>query len=315
MKTIGEALSWARRALADSSSPDLDAQVLLAFALDVERVHLLAHRDEPLDADAWGRYQSSIKRRSAGEPIAYISGSKAFYDGDFIVNPHVLIPRPETELLLEEALRLTPDSLNCVAADIGAGCGALAVTFARHRAKASVYASDISQEALRVARHNAAQHVVDIGFIHGDLATPLIQRGIKVDLLMANLPYIASAELETLAVARHEPRLALDGGVDGMALIRRLLQQLPLACRDGAWILLEIGADQGETVRQLVESVCGVSADILPDYAGHDRIVRFQLESPLPCSSQPCSRVASLPCRPRQVQASHHRDGAIEGGS
>ena len=277
MKTIGDALAWAREALADVDSPDLDAQTLLAWALDAERVYLLAHREEALDDSALREFETSVERRAAGEPIAYITGRKAFYDSDFIVNRHVLIPRPETELLLEEGMRLMQKKRGFRVADIGTGCGALAVTFARHMPLARVYATDISQEALCLARQNAAWHAVEIDFMRGDLATPLIERGIKVDLVMANLPYIATDDLKHLAVSRHEPLLALDGGADGLALIRRLLRQLRQVSHEGAWVLLEIGADQGAAAQRLVKQICGVSADILDDYAGLDRIVRFQL--------------------------------------
>ena len=277
MKTIGAALAWARKTLSDSDSPHLDAQTLLAWTLDVQRVYLLAHREEALDGSALREYATLVRRRALGEPIAYITGRKAFYDSDFSVNRHVLIPRPETELLLEEGLRLMRQNRPCRVADIGTGCGALAVTFARHVAGARVFAADISDEALCLARENAALHAVDIDFMRGDLASPLIARGIKVDLVLANLPYIATDELKHLAVSRHEPRLALDGGADGLVLIRRLLRQLAQICHPGAWALLEIGADQGAAARALVAETCGVSADILRDYAGLDRIARLQL--------------------------------------
>ena len=138
---------------------------------------------------------------------------KGFYDIDLTGHTcHVLIPRPETELLLEEALRLTKDSPCSTVADIGTGSGALALTFARHRPTASVCATDISEDAMQIARYNADRIGVKVAFLLGDLAEPLIERGIQVDLLMANLPYIASDDLATLAVSCFEPRLALDGG-------------------------------------------------------------------------------------------------------
>src|SRR5690606_6940580 len=138
--------------------------------------------------------------------------------------------------------------------DVGTGSGALAVTFAAHVPDAQVYAIDISPGALDVARRNAIEHGVAerITFLQGDLVTPLIERGIQVDLVMANLPYIAAGELPELAVSRYEPLLALDGGADGLDLIRRLVAQLPLVCRPRALALLEIGADQGEAVLKLV---------------------------------------------------------------
>ena len=276
MTNIRAALRLAQARLCHSESADLDAQLLLARALDKERVFVLAHGEEALDSGQIGRLETLLKRRAAGEPMAYITGRKWFYDLEFLVTPAVLIPRPETELLLEEALRLMAGATEATVADIGTGSGALAVTFARHLPGCKVYAGDASLEALNVARANAELHGTCLSFLHGDLAEPLRARGIRVDLLMANLPYIPTAELKTLAVSRFEPKQALDGGADGLSFIRRLLPQIPQVCRDGAWVLLEIGADQGAAVRQLARRMLGLDCAILPDYAGHDRIVRFQ---------------------------------------
>lgn len=275
--TIRAALAAARAALHSSDSPDLDAQVLLAFALGVERATLFARPEQWLPAAQHDEFRSLVKRRAAGEPIAYITGARGFYDIDLLVSPAVLIPRPETELLLEEALRLTDERADIAAADIGTGSGALAVAFARHRRQAKVCATEISGDALMIARRNAKRCGVDLDFLAGDLAEPLLARQIKVDLLMANLPYIASKELAKLAVSRCEPRLALDGGADGLDLIRRLLTQIPDICHPGAVVLLEIGADQGEAVARLAQERLGIVCDVLSDYAGLDRIVRFRL--------------------------------------
>lgn len=278
MTTIAAALRAAYRQLAGCESAQLDAQVLLAYALDAERVHLLANGHIELSADQRTCFAELSRRRAAGEPVAYIIGSKFFYDLELTVTPDVLIPRPETELLLEEALRLTADSPGCHAADIGTGSGALAVAYAKHKPGSCVYATEISEEALRIARQNAMRHRVSIEFMRGNLAQPLIERGICVDLLMANLPYIATDELSALAVSKYEPALALDGGCGGLARIRRLIGQLPQFCREGAWVLLEIGADQADEARRIVRETLNLSCDILQDYAGLDRIVRFQMD-------------------------------------
>ena len=275
--TIRAALRRARATLTESDTADLDAQVLLAQVLGVERAYLFAHAEASLYSEQRRRFESFVQRRASGEPIAYILGRQGFYDLDLVVTPNVLVPRPETELLLEEALRLTADAPAAVVADIGTGSGALAVTFARHRPQCEVYATDISADALAVARQNAGAQAARAFFLPGDLAQPLIERGIKVDLLMANLPYIASEELDTLAVSRWEPRGALDGGPDGLAFIRALLLQAPLICRAGACVLLEIGADQGAAVSQTIRDRLGVESRILKDYAGLDRIARFRL--------------------------------------
>lgn len=271
------ALHRAKQALKSSESADLDAQALLSHTLGVDRSFLFAHPDVSLSDSQLAAFQSAVARRAVGEPIATITGVKGFYDIDLMVTPDVLIPRPETELLLEEALRLTEDSPCATVADIGTGSGALALTYARQRPAARVCATDISADALQIARHNAERIGVKVAFLAGDTAEPLIESGIRVDLLMANLPYIASDDLATLAVSRFEPWLALDGGPDGLDLIRRLLRQIPAVCGAGARVLLEIGAEQGETVTELVQERLGAQCDILPDYAGLDRIARFRV--------------------------------------
>lgn len=275
--TVEAALQKARAALVASGTADLDAQVLLAHVLGCERAFLFAHPEASLDFQTSMQFQSLLQRRASGEPIAYILGQQGFYDLELKVTPSVLVPRPETELLLEEALQLTADSPGATVADIGTGSGALAVTLARHRPQCTVYATDISADALEVARDNAREHCARVSFFRGHLAQPLTERGIKVDLLMANLPYIASDELDTLPVSRWEPRQALDGGPDGLAYIRTLLQQAPRVCRAGAYVLLEIGADQGAAVSRLILDLLGADCCVLKDYAGLDRIARFQL--------------------------------------
>ena len=274
---LRNALNQATRALIDSETADLDAQTLLSHSLSVDRAFIFAHAESVLSDSQAAAFLSAVARRAAGEPIAYITGAKGFYDIDLKVSPAALIPRPETELLLEEALRLSGDDSRVTVADIGTGSGALALTYARHRPAARVCATEISADALQIARYNADRIGVKVAFLLGDLAEPLIERGIQVDLLMANLPYIASDDLATLAVSRFEPRLALDGGSDGLVLIRRLLRQIPAVCHAGAQVLLEIGAGQGEAVAGLVQERLGEPCDILPDYAGLDRIARFRV--------------------------------------
>lgn len=277
MMTIREALIYTSQQFTQSDTARLDAQVLLEHALGVERAYLFAHDDEQLTPAQQQLFMAMVARRAAGEPIPYIIGTKGFYDLVFRVTPDVLIPRPETELLLEEALRLMTDTPQCVAADIGTGSGALAVTFAKHMPHSHVHAVDVSEAALTIARSNAERNRVDVHFWSGNLAHPLIEQGIKVDLLMANLPYIRHDEMDSLAVSQHEPHLALDGGDDGLDLIRELLGQIPVVCRTGAYVLLEIGAEQGQALQTLIRDVLGVQCDILQDYAGLDRFGRFRV--------------------------------------
>lgn len=259
-----------------SDSASLDAQLLLGEVLGKDRAYLLAHGDDLLTPEQAARFAALVERRATGEPAAYILERRAFYDLELFVAPGVLIPRPETELLLEEALRFSENLPGCTAADIGTGSGALAVTFAAHRPQAQVYAVDVSQTALDIARRNAERQGVNITFFQGDLLQPLIERGISIDVLMANLPYIRHDELADLEVSRFEPHLALDGGSDGLDFIRRLLADLRRVCEPGALALLEIGADQGEAVRALAQALVQPrQVAVLQDYAGLDRIVRI----------------------------------------
>ena len=278
MTTIRAALNAAREQIrAISESPGLDAQLLLMAVLQVERAWLLAHDAEPLTDAQYHRYTDWVRRRSAGEPVAYILGTRGFYDRDLLVSPSVLIPRPETELLLEAALDHATQCEKPMVADIGTGSGALAVTFAANCPAAKVYATDISPDALAIAQQNATRQRVNVTFFEGDLLNPLIENAITVDILMANLPYIASDDLPQLAVSRYEPLLALDGGPDGLDLVRRLIADLRQVARPDALVLLEIGAGQGPVALEIVQRIQPQHAEIIPDYAEHDRIVKLVL--------------------------------------
>lgn len=277
--TIGDALNWGKERLgAVSDSASLDAQLLLGNVLGRDRGYLLARPEQSLTDEQHDGYAALVERAAAGEPLPYILGKRAFYDREFTVSPGVLIPRPETEILLEVALAFARSHPGCKVVDVGTGSGALAVTLAANCPDALVYAVDISPAALVVARQNASANNASITFFEGDLLKPLLQGGIKVDLVMANLPYIATGELAALAVSRYEPRLALDGGADGLDLVRRLLDQAPAVCNPVACLLLEIGADQGLAALQLAQKTFpGATAQVLKDYAGLDRIVRLDL--------------------------------------
>jgi release factor glutamine methyltransferase len=277
--TIRDALNWGKERLqAVSDSASLDAQVLLVSVLDKDRAYLLAHGEQLLNSEQQSHYADLIERAAAGEPLPYILGRRAFYDREFHVSPGVLIPRPETEILLEAALIFARSQPNTIVVDVGTGSGAIAVTLAANCADATVYATDISPFALKVAGFNADKFDARVTFFEGDLLRPLLERKIKVDLLLANLPYIASGDIPSLAVSRYEPILALDGGADGLNLVRRLLEQAPDVCNPGACLLLEIGSDQGVAGLELAQHTFpGGQTQILKDYAGFDRIVRIDL--------------------------------------
>jgi len=278
MTTIRAAWTHARDRLAPTSaSPSLDAQILLTDVVGAhDRAWLFAHADDLLPPDALARYSVLIDRRAAGEPVAYIRGFKSWYARDIIVTPDVLIPRPETELLLEAALDAARTDAAHRIADVCTGSGALAVVLAAHLPDAAVLATDLSEAALAVARRNAAASNVTVDFRHGDLLAPL--EGERVDLLVSNPPYIARDILATLDVRHHEPSLALDGGPDGLDLVRRLLTGAPAHLNPGATVLVEIGADQGENTLALAsEHLAPAHAEIVKDYAGHDRFLRALL--------------------------------------
>ncbi len=276
MTTIRTALQSAYTQLvASSSTPRLDAQVLLCAVLHVEKSYLVAYDERELSPAQESQFSALLARRMNGEPVAYILGKAAFYDLEFAVSPAVLIPRPETEHLVEAALAWGKERGSLLAADIGTGSGAIAVTVAKHLPGCTMHAVDVSPDALTIARRNAQMNGVKITFHHGSLAQPLLEQGIRVDLLLANLPYIRSEEVPALDVSKHEPTLALDGGADGLDLVRELLGQVPQVCQQEALILLEIGADQGQATAAAAKQILQPQAvDVLRDYAGLDRVVR-----------------------------------------
>jgi release factor glutamine methyltransferase len=269
---------------AGQQTPELDATVLLAYVLGTDRAWIYAHSDAPLTAEQAARYQELIARRAQGEPIAYLTGQREFMGLPFTVSPAVLIPRPETELLVEEALiqarmRLEQGT-EPVVADIGTGSGAIAIALAVHEPRLPlIYATDISAEALSVAACNAYDlGVTDrVRFLQGHLLAPLPE---PVDLLLANLPYISVNEAQVLApdVRNYEPSVALFGPDDGLGLIRQLLKEAPPYLRAGAVILLEFGYNQ-RTALEAFARQCFPYATIrvIADYAGWDRLIEITL--------------------------------------
>lgn len=273
--SIQVALQSARQQIQTASeSAGLDAQVLLAEVLGVNRAYLLAHSDQSLTPEQETHFTALVMHCAAGEPLAYLIGRRGFYDRELIVSPAVLVPRPETELLLERALAFARSRSTLTAVDVGTGSGALAVTFAALCLHAKVYATDVSPAALAVARQNAALHNANITFFEGDLLLPLLEADIHIDLIMANLPYIPSGEVPVLAVSQYEPHLALDGGADGLDLVRRLLVQAQSLIHPQGLILLEIGAGQGDLASREARMVfpeAQITVEL--DYAGLDRVV------------------------------------------
>lgn len=277
----------ARLNAAGSPTPALDIDVLLTRSLGRDRAFVLAHPEYDLTADEFTTFERALLRAAAGEPIAYITGERGFYDLVLRVTPDVLIPRPETELLLELALNWALTRLSAApgqrltAVDVGTGSGALAIALARHLPPDRVRVSglDSSPAALAVARSNSAAvlgRVDAVVWLESDLLAALPPT--PIDLLVANLPYIPSAVVPTLAVSQFEPVAALDGGPDGLDLIRRLLDQAQTRMAPGGLIALEIGSDQGASGSNAArQRFPDARIDVHTDYAGLDRIVSVQL--------------------------------------
>jgi release factor glutamine methyltransferase len=287
--TLGDALQLATTWLRDagaSETPELDAQVLLAHATDLGRASLLAFPERRLTPDAAHAYADLIRGRAAREPVAYLTGHREFMGLDLLADARALIPRPETELLVEVALadarerlerRAEADAGHAeppIAADIGTGTGAIALALAAHEPRLPrIYATDISADALVLAAENAARlRLADrVTFLRGDLLAPLPE---PVDLLLANLPYVAPRDNATLPldVRAHEPAIALYGADDGLGHLRRLFAQAPAYVHAGASLYVEFGYDQRSAVEALARAAFpGCDVRIGADYAGWDR--------------------------------------------
>jgi release factor glutamine methyltransferase len=257
--------------------PALDAQLWLAHVCGLTRAQLLARPERVVTPAQAARFSAGLARLAAGEPLRYLTGRAEFHGLAFRVSPATLIPRPETEHLVDAALELIPDAApsGFLVADIGAGSGCIAVTLAVKRPAIHVFAVDVSSAALE---RNAEQHGVAkrITFLPGHLLAPL---PVQVDLIAANLPYVADREWDDLpiSVREYEPAGALRGGTEGLDLIVELLEQAPSALHSGGSILLEIGAAQGLAALALAQCRCPAGTVRLEqDYAGRDRLLTIQ---------------------------------------
>lgn len=300
MATVQELLDVgvARLRESGSESARLDAEILLAHALDTDRTGVLAHTDAPVGDGSAARFQAALDRRATGEPVAYIRGFKEFHGLAFAVDDRALIPRPETERLVEltelEVVRRLigaprpSGSPPIQVIDVGVGSGAVAVTLAfllRRRGMADeveITATDVADDAVQLAKENAVAHAVAdrITFLTADLLPGFDTR--RWDVVAANLPYVRTEAIPNLPrAAAFEPVGALDGGADGLQVIGRLLDQLPAALADGGVALLEIGGDQGEGMRTLAaERLRGWSCELEPDLGGLPRVAVLRRSSP-----------------------------------
>lgn len=281
----GEALRLGAGGLrmAGIEDPELEAEVLLRHALGLSRAHLFLRLQDALTDEAEQRFRALLGRRTAHVPTAYITGCREFYGLELTVGPGVLIPRPETEHMVEACLRIGKELLarrdRVTLVDVGTGSGAIALAVARHLPALRVLATDCSPAALAQADLNAKRLRLAgrITFLSGDLLDGVHE---PVDIVTANLPYIPTDVIPTLApeVREHEPHSALDGGDDGLRVIARLLSRAPRHLKDGGTIILEIGYDQAEPLRCLVADVLpGAGVTFVNDLAGIERVATIRL--------------------------------------
>jgi release factor glutamine methyltransferase len=326
--TLLEVLRWTTGRFEERglATPRLDAEILIAAALRLSRVQLYVQFERPLAAAELGAIREHVRRRQSGESVAYVVGHKEFFGLEFAVDHRVLVPRPDTETLVDEALArvrerfavaapreasdeasaeasvrngsetapaplgdgapaetatlpqpaVAPESAPAFTvriADIGTGSGAIAITLAKQLPQAEVYAVDLSAPALEVAHSNAARHNVAVTFLEGDLTQPLGPQG-PFDLIVANLPYVPSAEIDGLAAeVRSEPRAALDGGADGLDLLRRLVRAAPALLTMGGALVLEIGAGQAQQTAQLCRDAGFIDTRLRRDLGAIERVI------------------------------------------
>jgi release factor glutamine methyltransferase len=278
--SIAEALRDAWQILERAGVPEArrEAGSLLSFILGKDRTFLISHAKDRLEEVAWRGFQESVERRAAGEPLQYITGVQDFYGRGFRVTPDVLIPRPETELLVEAALEVAGPGL--FLGDVGTGSGCIAITLLCERADARALAVDKSLAAIDVAKLNAKNLAVSdrIVFVVSDCFDAVDRSEYQFDVVVSNPPYVAEAMMAGLQreVRDHEPLVALSPGPDGLSVIRRLIREGSAFVKDDGYLIMEIGFDQGERVRELADRSDWRLIEIRPDLQGIPRIVVLQ---------------------------------------
>lgn len=276
--TILSVLDWTRTHFEAKqlSSPRLDAELILGHALGLQRVMLYAHFDRPLGQEELGKIRALVARRARGEPMAHLLGEKELWSMSFEVSADVLIPRPDTETLIELCVARLKNVEAPVLADVGTGSGCIALALAKELPRAQMYAIDISPKALAVAAKNREKHGLAerVELLESDLLAR-VPAELSFDLIAANLPYIARAELPKLMrdVRDFEPHLALDGGPDGLDLVRRLILEAKPRLKEGGALVLEIGWDQRERTEALFHDAGYRDVEAHKDPGEHDRVV------------------------------------------
>ena len=279
--TLKQALSHTKEILIANNIEDatLESELLLRHTLKINRVQLYLNPDYELNPEEEESFWHLVERRLNGEPTAYITGHREFYGLDFYVDPSVLIPRPESELLVEKALKLAQNRTIPTIAEVGTGCGAIAISLALNLPQTKIYATDISASALKVALFNCQTHGVvnRICLLQGDMLNPLPE---PVDLIIANLPYVKESRLPSIHSANFEPLLALNGGSDGLEKICQLCRQANNKLYPDGYLLLEIGQGQGRAVTTFLRSLFpSAKIEVTPDLGGIDRVVSLTPQS------------------------------------
>jgi release factor glutamine methyltransferase len=304
--TIQKLIDWTTQFFKNNriQNPRLDTEVLLSYNLKLDRLGLYLNYDRPLTEEELSSFKKLIKRRANHEPLQYITGTQEFWSLNFTVAPGVLIPRQETELLVEEVLlevgsqdsasgdrtqqgKQKPDTLKNAplhVVDLCAGCGCIAVALAKEFTNSTFYAIDNSGAALKIARLNGEKHKVNerISFISGNLFQPLSDVKGSIDIVVSNPPYVKSGELERLdpEIREFEPLPALDGGEDGLDIIRDIIAKAPEYLKSNGWLFLEIAFDQAPDVQTFIEkSGCYTAPTVVKDLSGNDRVVKARVKA------------------------------------
>jgi release factor glutamine methyltransferase len=284
--SIANVILEAAQTLRNAGVPEArrDASVLLAHLLGCDRTFIISHAEDPVSDDVLSSLKQLVERRAQGEPIQYITGSQEFFSLDFEVTRDVLIPRPETELIVEIALDLIrKDQTSALVCDVGTGSGCIAISILRNRPQARAVAIDVSRNAIAVARRNARRHSVDdrMTFVVSD-CFEAISKTPTFDLVVSNPPYVHEQTVPYLQreVRDYEPRIALTPGGDGLSMIRRLLSESPLVIKSGGYLLIEMGFDQGDAVLRLVDTKIWRLLDTHKDLQGIPRTLTLQKTAP-----------------------------------
>lgn len=278
MATYKEVLRYAQKRMVEQNLGEQAAQLYLLELANLEAHDLYMEMDQEMDSDLMKRYEEGIKRMLSGEPLGHVLGFEWFYGYQFKVNEHVLIPRPETEELVANILagydEFFADSEDVTAVDIGTGSGAIAIAVKKEEPSISMLATDISKEAIQVANQNALANDAAVPFLVGDMLEPLIERDLKVDILISNPPYIPKDEEMEATVVDHEPHVALFGGEDGLKFYRIIFEQCRKVLKDRAMMAFEMGWNQRTAMECLMEIYFPNDRyEIIKDMSGKDRML------------------------------------------